>query len=120
MMAISQILQELVLMQDTEVEDTKPTEYSKRMLVLSLGTGSAKQKEKYSAATASKWGLLHWLYDKGDTPLLDIIGDASADMAEFHVSTLFHAVDCKNNYLRIQAPNDKNDDTLRSISSYLF
>ncbi|KAG2724510.1 hypothetical protein I3760_01G020800 [Carya illinoinensis] len=101
MMAISQIWKE-ILMQNTDDDRIKPLEHSKRMLVLSLGTGAAKHTQKYSAAAASKWGLRDWLYDKGATPLLDVYGDASSDMVDFHVSTLFQALDCKNNYLRIQ------------------
>jgi hypothetical protein len=63
------------------------------MLVLSLGTGAAKHEGKYTAAKASTWGLLNWLYDFGATPLLDLYGDASSDMVDFHVSTLFQALD---------------------------
>jgi hypothetical protein len=104
MMAISQILKE-ILMQNTDSEsndDIKPMEYSKRMLVLSLGTGAAKHEGKYTAAKAPTWGLLNWLYDFGATPLLDVYGDASSDMVDYHVSTLFQALDRKNSYLRIQ------------------
>ncbi|KAM7507065.1 hypothetical protein LguiA_017518 [Lonicera macranthoides] len=73
-----------------------------RMLVLSLGTGKAKHEEKYNADTASKWGLFNWIYDKGSTPIIDIFSEASADMVDIHVSTLFQSVGCKKNYLRIQ------------------
>ena len=103
MMAISQILKE-ILTQNTDSNDVQPMECSKRMLVLSLGTGEAKHEEKYTAATASTWGLVNWLYDFGATPLLDVYGDASSDMVDFHVSTLFQAIDRKNSYLRIQVP----------------
>jgi hypothetical protein len=57
MMAISHIRKE-ILLQNTELPDIKPMEYSERMLVLSLGTGEAKHEEKYTEAKASKWGLL--------------------------------------------------------------
>ncbi|KAM1063067.1 hypothetical protein ACFX2A_027875 [Malus domestica] len=77
-----------------------------RLLVLSLGTGAAKNEAKYNAANASKWGLINWVFDNGSTPLVDIFGDASSDMVDFHVSTLFQSVHAKDNYLRIQ------DDTL--------
>ncbi|GLT45061.1 hypothetical protein SLA2020_189220 [Shorea laevis] len=79
---------------------------SRRMLVLSLGTGSDKEEERYDAAKASKWGMVNWLYDGGRTPLLHFFADASCDMVDFHVSTFFHCLDSKENYLRIQ------DDTL--------
>ncbi|THG20704.1 patatin-like protein 2 [Camellia sinensis] len=90
--------------------DIRPME-SNRMLVISLGTGAAKQAEKYSAATASKWGLLNWVYDNGATPLFDVYGDASSDMVDIHVSTLFQALHSEKNYLRIQ------DDTLTGDAS---
>jgi hypothetical protein len=102
MMAISQIRKEL-LMQKAEFGDSID---NKKMLVVSLGTGGAKYAEKYTAPTASKWGLLNWVYENGATPLLDVYGDASADVVDFHVSTLFQALGCKDSYLRIQVPND--------------
>ncbi|KAL4644881.1 patatin-like protein 2 [Castanea sativa] len=110
MMAISQIWKE-ILRHNIESHDIKPMEYSKRMLVLSLGTGAAKHEEKYAAATASAWGLFSWMYDNGATPLLDVYGDASSDMVDFHVSTFFQALGSKKNYLRIQ------DDTLTGDAS---
>ncbi|KAF8041253.1 hypothetical protein BT93_B3246 [Corymbia citriodora subsp. variegata] len=76
------------------------------VLVLSLGTGAAKHEEKYSAAKASKWGHIGWIFHDGFTPLVDIFNDASSDMVDIHLSTLFQFVSCKKNYLRIQ------DDTL--------
>ncbi|GMY11724.1 patatin-like protein 2 isoform X2 [Fagus crenata] len=51
MMAISQIRKEMLL-QNTELPDIKSMEYSKRMLVLSLGTCEAKHEEKHTAAKA--------------------------------------------------------------------
>ncbi|KAA8531732.1 hypothetical protein F0562_006551 [Nyssa sinensis] len=109
LMAISHISKE-ILMGNFQFIDIEPMD-SKRMLVLSLGTGAAKREEKYSAATAAKWGLLNWVYDNGATPLLDIYGDASSDMVDIHVSTLFQALHCEKNYLRIQ------DDTLTGDAS---
>ncbi|XP_075653169.1 patatin-like protein 2 isoform X2 [Castanea sativa] len=108
MMAISQIFKGRF---KNEFMSIRAMDYSKRMLVLSLGTGAAKHEEKYSTTVASKWGLVNWLYDNGATPLLDVYGDASSDMVDFHVSTLFQALGCKNNYLRIQ------DDTLTGDAS---
>lgn len=54
-----------------EFIDTAPMN-GQKMLVLSLGTGIAKDKGKYNAATASKWGLLDWVFNNGATPLIDI------------------------------------------------
>lgn len=99
-MAITHISKE-ILMGKLKFVDMKPMEGSS-MLVLSLGTGTPKLAEKYSAAKASKWGLFSWVYDSGSTPMVDIYGDASSDMVDFHVSTLFQSLHCKKNYLRIQ------------------
>ncbi|KAJ4714935.1 Patatin [Melia azedarach] len=104
LMAISHISKE-IMKQNPQFIDMKPMD-SRNMLVLSLGTGAAKQEFKYSAATASKWGLFDWIYDNGKTPMLDIFSDASSDVVDIHVSTLFQSLGSKHNYLRIQ------DDTL--------
>ncbi|CAL5385182.1 unnamed protein product [Camellia sinensis] len=83
----------------------KPTEYG-RFLVLSLGTGTSKADDKYKADEAAKWGVLGWLSNDGSTPLVDVFTQASGDMVDFHISTVFQALHSENNYLRIQ------DDTL--------
>lgn len=75
---------------------------SSKILVLSLGTGIPKEAEKYNAEAAAKWGLLGWVYKRGNTPLLDVFGDASSDMVDIHVSTLFQSLHTQKNYLRIQ------------------
>ncbi|XP_050291661.1 patatin-like protein 1 [Quercus robur] len=110
MMAITQIRKEM-LMQSFELPDIKPTDYSKRMLVLSLGTGEAKREEKYTAAKVSKWGWFRWFRYNGANPLINVYAEASSDMVDIHVSTLFQAIGCKKNYLRIQ------DDTLTGDAS---
>ncbi|VFQ75285.1 unnamed protein product [Cuscuta campestris] len=84
---------------------------TKRMLVLSLGTGTAKNEEKYTSAAASTWGSLAWVFNNGRTPLIDIYGAASADMVDIHVSTLFQSLRDEKNYLRIQ------DDMLTGSTS---
>ncbi|KAF3623922.1 putative isoflavone reductase-like protein-like [Capsicum annuum] len=61
----------------------------KKMLVLSLGTGIGKKEEKYNAALASRWGLLGWMYNNGATPLIDVYADASVDIVDIHLSTIF-------------------------------
>ncbi|XP_027091093.1 patatin-like protein 2 isoform X1 [Coffea arabica] len=80
-------------------------EYS-RFLVLSLGTGTAKEEGKYDAEQAAKWGILGWLTSGGSTPLVDVFSQASSDMVDFHLSTVFQTLQSEENYLRIQ------DDTL--------
>lgn len=79
----------------------KPSDYH-RYLVLSLGTGTAKREEKYSAEMAAKWGILGWLSCGGSSPLIDVFTHASSDMVDFHLSTVFKALHCENNYIRIQ------------------
>ncbi|CDP11077.1 unnamed protein product [Coffea canephora] len=80
-------------------------EYS-RFIVLSLGTGTAKEEGKYDAEQAAKWGILGWLTSGGSTPLVDVFSQASSDMVDFHLSTIFQTLQSEENYLRIQ------DDTL--------
>ncbi|KAJ4837888.1 Patatin-like protein 2 [Turnera subulata] len=82
----------------------RPTDYN-RFLVLSLGTGSAKAEEKYDAEEAAKWGLLGWLTSDNSTPLVDIFMQASGDMVDIHLSSVFAALHSEENYLRIQDDN---------------
>ncbi|XP_021911990.1 patatin-like protein 2 [Carica papaya] len=83
----------------------KANDYS-RFMVLSLGTGSPKFEDKYDAHDAAKWGMLGWLTGHGSgTPLIDVFTHASADMVDFHLSTLFTALHSQHNYLRIQDDN---------------
>ncbi|GMN29966.1 hypothetical protein TIFTF001_002637 [Ficus carica] len=100
MLAISHISKEITR-KNSEFTSMKPMD-GKRMLVLSLGTGAAKQEMKYSAAKASKWGLINWIFDNGSTPLIDIYSDSNSDIVDFHLSTLFQSQNSKENYLRIQ------------------
>ncbi|XP_026460474.1 patatin-like protein 2 isoform X2 [Papaver somniferum] len=84
-------------------EDLAPiraTDYRKYMII-SLGTGITKNEEKYKSSVVSKWGVLGWLYDGGNVPLIDAFCQASADMVDIHASTLFRALHCQENYLRI-------------------
>ncbi|XP_009626816.1 patatin-like protein 3 isoform X1 [Nicotiana tomentosiformis] len=89
---------------------------SKKMLVLSLGTGIGKH-QGYNAASASKWGLLGWVYNNGQTPILDVYNDASADMVDIHVSTMFQTLRSEKNYLRIQEDNLIGDATSMDIAT---
>ncbi|XP_007017306.2 PREDICTED: patatin-like protein 2 [Theobroma cacao] len=89
---------------------TKANDFA-RFLVLSLGTGSQKCEEKYPAPMAAKWGLLEWLTFQHSTPLMDVFMQASSDMVDFHIATVFQALQSEDKYLRIQ------DDTLRGTVS---
>jgi len=76
--------------------NVQPMQYD-RFLVISLGTGSQKQEPKYSAKDAAEWGTLSWV-----SPLIDAFGQASSDMVDFHISSVFRALKSEHNYLRIQ------------------
>ncbi|POO02756.1 Patatin-related protein [Trema orientale] len=104
MLAISHISRNIAINKNSEFRDVEPMN-GKNLLVLSLGTGTPKQEEKYNAANASKWGLIKWMFNNGRTPLIDIYGDASSDVVDFHISTLFQSFNSKKNYLRIQVVN---------------
>ncbi|XP_016509462.2 patatin-like protein 2 [Nicotiana tabacum] len=100
LVAISHISKEIMLGK-SQYEGMEPMD-CKKMMVLSLGTGIGKEEKKYSAAVASSWGVLGWLYNNGASPLLDVFGDASADIVDIHLSTMFQSLQNEKNYLRIQ------------------
>ncbi|KAI6669071.1 hypothetical protein NL676_003956 [Syzygium grande] len=101
LVAVSEVINEIRdANPDFDLPDIKATDYT-RFLVLSLATGSLKSEKKYSAKKASKWGVLGWLTNGGSTPLVDVFTQASADMVDIHLSTVFQSLKCEN-YLRIQ------------------
>ncbi|KAG1342275.1 Patatin-like protein 2 [Cocos nucifera] len=104
LLGLNEVTKEIFL-QNSDFFPIKPVDHGK-FLVLSLGTGSAKQEGKLNASKASKWGVLGWLYNNGMTPLIDSFSQASSDMVDIHASVIFQALHCESNYLRIQ------DDTL--------
>ncbi|KAL8063560.1 hypothetical protein ABFX02_01G034500 [Erythranthe guttata] len=73
-----------------------------RLLVISLGTGSAKQEEKYTAEMAAKWGVLGWLIHGNSTPIVDFFAQANQDMVDYFLSVVFQALQSQDNYIRIQ------------------
>ncbi|XP_078156824.1 patatin-like protein 2 [Carex rostrata] len=99
LLAVNHVTKE-ILIQRGDYFPVKPRDYGK-FLILSLGTGSAKQAQKYKADAAAKWGLLGWLTHNGSTPLIDCFSQASADLVDIHASVLFQALHCEENYLRI-------------------
>ncbi|KAJ0614561.1 putative patatin-like phospholipase domain, Acyl transferase/acyl hydrolase/lysophospholipase [Helianthus annuus] len=104
LVAISEITKEITT-GSPDFFPIRPMEFG-RLLVLSIGTGSQKFQEKYDATKSSSWGVLGWLAGGGSTPLVDVFTQASGDMVDYHVSTVFQALHSTENYLRIQ------DDTL--------
>ncbi|KAL3520647.1 hypothetical protein ACH5RR_018796 [Cinchona calisaya] len=109
LIAINEVTKE-ISQGNTDFSPMKPTEYE-RFLVLSLGTGTAKIEQKYDAVKAAKWGILAWLINGGSSPLVDVFNEASSDMVDFHLCTIFQALQCEDNYLRIQ------DDSLTGVLS---
>ncbi|RAL53609.1 hypothetical protein DM860_012224 [Cuscuta australis] len=81
----------------------KPMDYG-RFLVISLGTGAAKNEKKYDSKQAAKWGILDWLLHKSSTPLIEVFSQSSADMVDLHNTVVFKALHCEDSYLRIQVP----------------
>ncbi|XP_047073248.1 patatin-like protein 1 [Lolium rigidum] len=100
MAAVSMITKE-VLCRNMDFNLGKPAEYS-NYLILSVGTGSAKLAEMYTAPECARWGLLQWLHDRCFTPIIDMFCHASADMVDIHAAVLFKALGAEKNYLRIQ------------------
>ncbi|XP_057457695.1 patatin-like protein 2 [Lotus japonicus] len=99
-----------IMNQNPDFFSIKPMEYG-RFLIISLGTGTAKNEKKFNAKMTAKWGLLDWLTKSGSTPLIDLFTQSSADMVDFHLSTTTQALKSHDNYLRIQ------DDTLLGTDS---
>ncbi|BFG18439.1 hypothetical protein CerSpe_047130 [Prunus speciosa] len=84
-----------------------------RFLVISLGTGTTSD-EKYDANEAAEWGALGWLVGSDfSAPLVEIFSQAGSDMVDFHLATVFQALQSHDNYLRIQ--DDTLSGTLASV-----
>ncbi|GAB4852103.1 Proteolipid protein 2 [Ancistrocladus abbreviatus] len=109
LVAISEVTKEITS-GSADFFPIKPMDYD-RFLVLSLGTGSPKCEEKYTAEAAAKWGVLGWLASGGSTPLIEVFMGGSADMTDYHLSAVFQDLHSQENYIRIQ------DDTLRGTLS---
>ncbi|MED6206955.1 Proteolipid protein 2 [Stylosanthes scabra] len=109
LVAMNQVTKQMIN-ENPDFFPIKPSDYS-RFLIISLGTGTAKNEEKFNAKMAAKWGLLDWLTHSGSTPLIDVFSQSSSDMVDFHLATLTRALHSEHNYLRIQ------DDTLMGNDS---
>ncbi|CAK9166475.1 unnamed protein product [Ilex paraguariensis] len=109
LVAISEVTKQ-VLKENPDLFPIKPLDYG-RYLVISIGTGTTKDEQRYNAKMASKWGLLSWSFKGGSPPLVDAFNEASADMVDFHNCVVFEALRSQDNYLRIQ------DDTLTGTVS---
>ncbi|KAL9381816.1 hypothetical protein Peur_024851 [Populus x canadensis] len=86
-----------------EVIKEKKVDYSK-ILVLSLGTGEQKGKDKLEVGDPSKWGILNWLWQNDNSnPLLDIFMASADEMVGMYMSSIFQSSGLSENYIRIQA-----------------
>ncbi|KAG9148240.1 hypothetical protein Leryth_025043 [Lithospermum erythrorhizon] len=105
LVAIREVTKEVYKKNPDFTPSIDPLDFT-RFLVISLGTGSAKNEHLFDATMASKWGVLGWLYNNGTTPILKSYGEGSSDMVDFHLAVFFSSIQSPDNYLRIQ------DDTL--------
>ncbi|CAO2815028.1 unnamed protein product [Amaranthus hypochondriacus] len=94
----------------------KPSDYHK-YVVLSIGSGAPKCGDKYCAENAAKWGMLGWVSNAKSCPLMEVFMQASADMVDFHLHTVFKALHCQNNYIRIQADELTGDASSIDIAT---
>ncbi|WJX34825.1 hypothetical protein P8452_22898 [Trifolium repens] len=108
LVAVNEVTKEIIN-HNNDFYAIKPMEYSR--FLISLGTGTPKNEQKFDSKMASKWGMLDWLTHDGSNPLIDIFSQSSGDMVDFHLATVTQALNCQDNYLRIQ------DDTLTGIDS---
>ncbi|KAJ1698907.1 hypothetical protein LUZ63_007419 [Rhynchospora breviuscula] len=67
----------------------------RKIIIISLGTGSEKQDMKLSAEHLAKWNSLEWLL-----PLLNMQLHATADMSDSLIASIFEG--SEKNFLRIQ------------------
>ncbi|KFK30329.1 hypothetical protein AALP_AA7G247700 [Arabis alpina] len=103
--AIAEVTKQIIK-KNPAMGDISPLDYT-RFVVISLGTGSIRNQEKYNAKMASKWGMLGWIFENGSTPILDCYNEAIHDMVDYQSSVVFQALRSEKNYLRI------DDDTLK-------
>ncbi|KAI4316729.1 hypothetical protein L6164_024680 [Bauhinia variegata] len=109
LVAVNQITKQIIE-ENSDFFPIKPMDFG-RFLVISIGTGTPKNEQKFNANIAAKWGILDWLTHGGSTPLIDVFTQSSADMVDFHLATVTQALHSQDKYLRIQ------DDTLTGTES---
>ncbi|CAO2830860.1 unnamed protein product [Amaranthus hypochondriacus] len=82
-----------------------------KLLVLSIGTGSAKNDKKYDAKITAKWGLMSWVYEKGSSPIIQAFYEAGSDLVDYQNNIVFQSIRSQHNYLRVQ------DDSLTGAAA---
>ena len=99
MVAISEVTKE-VIRGSSHFFPVEKMDYA-RFLVISIGTGTSKDDEKYNAHESAKWGVLSWLTSNGSTPIVDVFSQSSVDIVDLHLSVVFQALHFEKNYLRV-------------------
>lgn len=105
--AIAEVTKQIIK-KNPVMGDISPLDFT-RFLVISIGTGSIRNQEKYNAKMASKWGLMCWVFESGSTPILDCYSEAIHDMVDYQSSVVFQALRSEKNYLRIDDDSLKGD-----------
>ena len=97
MVAISEVTKEVIRGQSSLLS-RREMDYA-WFLVISIGTGTFKDDEKYNAHEAAKWGIFCWLNSNGSTPIVDVFSQSNADMVNLHLSVVFQALHSEKSYL---------------------
>lgn len=100
-----------IMKENPDFSAMDPLDYG-QYLVISLRAGSNRHEKIYDAKTASKWGLISWLFENNTSPILDFYGEASKDMVDCNNSVVFKALHSEDMYLRI--------DVIFSSFSYVY
>ncbi|KAL2906834.1 Patatin-like protein 3, partial [Bienertia sinuspersici] len=87
--------------------------HDERLVVVSIGSGSATNEHKYNAKMTANWGPLSWVLHNGSSPIIDSLFESGADMVDYHNNVLFNAIHAQDNYLRIQ------DNSLTGVAASL-
>nr|TKR75466.1 hypothetical protein D5086_0000285080 [Populus alba] len=80
---------------------------ARKLLVLSLGTGSSKGTNKLEVGSPdTAWGLVKWFFGPEQSrPLTDVLMAGSNEMVEIYTSSFFQFSGLEDNYIRIQVEN---------------
>lgn len=101
LLALSEVINNIAKHKNEYPSKIDPFSFT-NLLVLLLGTGSPKNREKYNAEDAAKWGMLTWLKNGDSNPIIDVFSEASVDMVDIYLQKIFKFRGCAENYLRIQ------------------
>lgn len=97
--ALNLIIRQSMHGTDDYLKEIDPRNYNK-FLVISIGTGELVAPT-FLAENVAKWSVYNWLTKSGN-PLIGAFQKGSDSMVDIHLDTLFKALNCSRNYLRIQ------------------